>query len=60
MLSEVQREQWGVPGVVDSDRTVPVTTAVWGRGQTLGLSHYLVRATYRQRRQETLERVGSL
>ena len=42
-----RKSRRNVPGAVDSDRAVPVATAVWGRGQTLKRSHYFVRATYK-------------
>ena len=31
-----------LPGVVESERIVPVATAVWGKNQTLRRSHYFV------------------
>lgn len=55
MLSEVQREQWDGPGVVDSDRKLPKATAVWGKGQTLRRSHYFVRATCKQEEMDSKE-----
>ena len=46
--------------MVDSDRMVPVATAVWGKDQTLRRSHYFVRAALQTRGDRTLERVRSL
>ena len=55
-----RESRWRLSGVVDSDRMVPVATAVWGKDQTLRRSHYFVRAAFQTRGDRTLERVRSL